>query len=138
VWTVDVDPTSTLLATGAADNTMRLWEVRTGKLLKTWEFESSIRRVEFSQDGTQLLGLTEKRTSIQSAVYIYDINPDPTAQQTSEHAMRIVLEESKGTVAGFSYDTLYVIVGHDDGSVSQWDAKVSIFSTAYLAVANHL
>ena len=29
LWTVDVNPDSTLLATGGADNTMRLWEVKT-------------------------------------------------------------------------------------------------------------
>src|SRR5262249_28259460 len=34
IWTVDVDPTTTFLASGAADNTIRLWEVKSGKLLK--------------------------------------------------------------------------------------------------------
>ena len=62
LWTVDVDPRTTLLATGGADNTMRLWEVKTGKLLHTWEFATSIKRVEFSPDGRQLLGVTEKRS----------------------------------------------------------------------------
>ena len=62
---------------------MRLWHVQTGKLyvnypyrmhvrhpltwdtnirLHTWEFNTSIKRVEFSPDGRQLLGVTEKRS----------------------------------------------------------------------------
>lgn len=103
---------------------MRLWEVKTGKLLKTWEFGSSIKRVEFSADGKQLLGVTEKRQNVQSSVVIYDIEIDVDAQQSDEYALRIVLDESKATVAGFSYGAKYVIVGHEDGSISQWDGKV--------------
>ncbi|KAI7475365.1 Eukaryotic translation initiation factor 3 subunit, partial [Hortaea werneckii] len=62
LWTVDVDPTTTFLATGGADNTLRLWEVKTGRELKQWEYLTSIRRCEFSEDGKRLLGVTEKRT----------------------------------------------------------------------------
>lgn len=124
LWTVDVDPTTTLLATGGADNTIRLWEVKTGRLLKTWDFTTSIKRVEFSEDGRQLLGVTEKRMGQLSTVVVYDINPDPEAEQTNEQSLRIVVEElPKVTVAGFSYLSKYIITGHEDGSVSQWDAK---------------
>jgi translation initiation factor 3 subunit I len=131
LWTVDVDPTSTLLATGGADNTLRLWEVQTGKLLQTWEFQTSIKRVEFSADGRQLLGVTEKRSGHVSSIVVYDINPDPTAKQTDEHSLRIVCDESKATVAGFSYLAHYIIAGHEDGSVSQYDAKTGelLFNT---------
>jgi len=127
VWTIDVDPTTTLLATGAADNTMRLWEVSTGKLLKTWEFESSIKRVEFSADGRQLLGVTEKRQNVLSSIVVYDINPDVNAEQTNEYSLRIVCDESKATVAGFGYQSDYIIAGHEDGSVSQYDGKTGEF-----------
>lgn len=124
IWTVDVDPTTTLLATGAADSTIRLWEVKTGKLLKTWEFESSIRRVEFSPDGRQLLGVTEKRQGILSTIVVYDIELDVNAKQTDEQSLRIVCDEARATVAGFSYLSKWIIAGHDDGTVSQYDGKV--------------
>lgn len=123
LWTVDVDPTSTLLATGGADNTMRLWEVRTGKLLKTWDFPTSIKRVEFSADGRQLLGVTEARSGHLGTICVYEINPDPAGPQPDEHVLRIVCEESKATVAGFSFLAHYIIAGHEDGSMSQFDAK---------------
>lgn len=102
---------------------MRLWEVKTGKLLHTWEFQTSIKRVEFSPDGRQLLGVTEKRTNQLSTICVYEINPDPTAEQSDEQLLRIVCDESKATVAGFSYLAKYIISGHEDGSVTQWDAK---------------
>lgn len=62
---------------------------------------------------------------------MYDINPDPTAKQTDEHSLRIVCDESKATVAGFSYLAHYIIAGHEDGSVSQYDAKTGelLFNT---------
>jgi translation initiation factor 3 subunit I len=126
IWTVDIDPTTTLLASGAADNTIRLWEVATGKLVKTWEFGSSIKRVEFSPDGKQLLGVTEKRQGHLSTIVVYDINMDDIEDQDEEHALRIVCDESKATVAGFSYHSKYIISGHEDGTVSQWDTKVCI------------
>jgi len=57
---------------------------------------------------------------------VYDIDLDVEAEQTDEYSLRIILEESKATVAGFSYDARYIIVGHEDGSVTQWDGKVRI------------
>jgi len=114
-----------MLATGAADNTMRLWNVKTGELLKTWDFESSIKRVEFSADGRQLLGVTEQRQNIVPTIVVYDIIPDVNATQSDEYALRIVCDESKATVAGFSYGARYIIAGHEDGSVSQYDGLVT-------------
>ena len=103
---------------------MRLWDVRTGKLLKTWEFTSSIKRVEFTQDGSRLLGITEKRQGILSTIFVYDIINDVDASQTDEQSLRIVCDESKATVAGFGYLGKFIIAGHEDGTVSQYDAKV--------------
>jgi translation initiation factor 3 subunit I len=123
IWTVDVDPTTTLMASGSADNTIRLWEVRTGRCLKVWELPTAIKRVEFSEDGSKLLGVTEKRMGHLGTIVVYDINLDPEAEQTNERALTIVCNESKATVAGFSYMTKYIIAGHEDGSISQYDAK---------------
>lgn len=100
--------------------------MKTGTLLKTWEFDSSIKRVEFSPDGRQILGVTEKRQNILSSVVVYDIEPDVDEEQSNEYALRIICDESKATVAGFSYGARYIIVGHEDGSVSQYDGKVRI------------
>jgi translation initiation factor 3 subunit I len=112
------------MATGAADNTIRLWDVDTGKCLKTWEFPTAVKRVEFSEDGTQLLGVTEKRMGYLGTIVVFDIKVDVEAEQSEEKSLTITCDESKATVAGWSYLSKYIIAGHEDGSISQYDAKV--------------
>lgn len=112
-----------MIASGSADNTMRLWEVKTGRCLKTWEFPTAVKRVEFNEDGTKLLGVTEKRMGYLSNIVVVDINPDVDAEQSDEKVLTIVCNESKATVAGWSNMDKYIIAGHEDGSVSQYDGK---------------
>jgi translation initiation factor 3 subunit I len=123
LWTVDVDPTTAILASGGADNALKLWDVRTGKCLKTWEFPTAVKRVEFSEDGSQILAVTEKRMGYLGTIVVFDVKIDVDAEQTDEPLLRIQCEDSKPTVAGWSYLSKYIIAGHEDGSVSQYDAK---------------
>ena len=128
MWTVDVDPSTTLLASGAADNTVRLWNVRTGKCVKVWDFNTAVKRVEFSEDGKKLLAVTEKRMGFLGTIVVFDIKLDAEAEQTNERSLTITCEESKATVAGWSFLSKYIIAGHEDGTVSQYDAKVQCSS----------
>ncbi|KAI9787065.1 MAG: translation initiation factor eIF3 subunit [Peltula sp. TS41687] len=123
LWTIDIDPSTTLLASGGADNTVRVWDIKNGKCLKTWDFPTAVKRVEFTEDGTQLLAVTEKRMGYLGTIVVFDVAVDTAAEQTNEPSLRITCEESKATVAGWSYLSKYIIAGHEDGSVSQYDAK---------------
>lgn len=124
IWTVDVSPNSKLVATGAADNTIKLWKIETGECVKTWELPTAIKRVEFSEDGKQILGVTEKRMGYLGTIVVYDVRyGDDLSDQTDEYRLKITCEEAKATVAGWSYLDKYIIAGHEDGTVSQYDAK---------------
>ena len=105
---------------------MRLWDIRTGKCLKVWEFNTAVKRVEFSEDGTQLLAVTEKRMGFLGTIVVFDVKVDVDAEQTDGRSLIITCDESKATVAGWSYLSKYIIAGHEDGSVSQYDAKVTL------------
>lgn len=131
IWTVDVSPNTVLLATGSADNTVRLWNVKTGECVKVWDFPTAVKRVEFTPDGTRLLAVTEKRMGFLGTIAVLDINygdgqGGSLEAQAEEPSLRITCAESKATVAGWSYLGKYIIAGHEDGSVSQYDAKVRI------------
>jgi hypothetical protein len=93
--------------------------------LKVWDFNTAVKRVEFNEDGSQLLAVTEKRMGFLGTIVVLDINRDPEAEQSDERALVITCEDSRATVAGWSYLSKYIIAGHEDGSVSQYDAKVS-------------
>jgi len=123
LWTVDVDPTSTLIASGAADNTVRLWDIKSGKCLKVWDFNTAVKRVEFNEDGSQLLAVTEKRMGFLGTIVVMNVNLDPEGEQDDTKVLTIECEESKATVAGWSFMSKYIIAGHEDGTVSQYDAK---------------
>ncbi len=56
-------------------------------------------------------------------IVVFDVKIDVDAEQTDEKELTIVCEESKATVAGWSYLSQYIIAGHEDGSVSQYDGK---------------
>lgn len=82
-----------------------------------------MKRVEFNEDGSQLLAVTEKRMGFLGTIVVLDINLDPNAEQSDEKVMTITCEEGKATVAGWSYMSKYIIAGHEDGTVSQYDGK---------------
>jgi WD40 repeat protein len=137
LWTVDVDPTTTILATGAADNTIKLWEVRTGRCLKTWEFPTAVKRVEFSEDGTLLLAVTEMRMGHLGTVAVFPIVVDVEATQAEGPLFTITFEDSKATVAAWGYLNKYIITGHEDGSVSQYDGKVRLDEAWFIYAVAH-
>ena len=62
-------------------------------------------------------------------IVVLDVKVDVEAEQSDERSLVIVCEESKATVAGWSYLSRYIIAGHEDGTVSQYDAKVCLSTT---------
>ena len=65
---------SRFLVSGSADNTLRLWDVQTGKCLFRWEFPTAVKRVAFSEDDDQVVCITEQRMGYQCAVRIFNID----------------------------------------------------------------
>lgn len=80
--------------------------------------------MEFNEDGTKLLAVTEKRMGFLGTIVVLDVKVDVTAEQSDERSLVITCDESKATVAAWSYLSRYIIAGHEDGTVSQYDAKV--------------
>jgi translation initiation factor 3 subunit I len=92
--------------------------------LKVWDFNTAVKRVEFNEDGSQLLAVTEKRMGFLGTIVVMNVNLDPEGEQDDEKVLTIECEDAKATVAGWSFMSKYIIAGHEDGTVSQYDAKV--------------
>jgi translation initiation factor 3 subunit I len=114
---------------------MKLWNVQDGTCLHTWDFPTAVKRVEFSEDGTKLLAVIEQRMGYAGSVMVFSIDENAAQRisltvsrlltsETNEPDLTIPTQESKATVAGWSFLDRYIITGHENGAVSQWDAKV--------------
>ncbi|KAG9301639.1 hypothetical protein G9A89_016709 [Geosiphon pyriformis] len=123
IWTVAVNSMSTLALTGSADNSAKLWNVQTGKCLHTWEFKTAVRRIAFSEDDSMALAVTEPRMGFPGTVVILSIDSDLNAQQLEEPIVVIYPEGSKVMVADWGYLNKYIITGHENGTISQYDWK---------------
>ena len=70
------------LISGAADNTLKLWLVQTGKCLYTWEFPTAVKRVAFNEEGDQVVCITEQRMGFQCAIRVFKINREDGMKRT--------------------------------------------------------
>ena len=105
---------------------MKLWRVQTGECLFTWEFPTAVKRVQFSEDDSKILMITEKRMGYEGTIRIFPISrvaDDQLKKQSSTPELVITPSGSKATVAAWSYLDKYIVAGHEDGSVSLFDPK---------------
>ncbi|CAN6597128.1 eukaryotic translation initiation factor 3 subunit I [Trichomonascus vanleenenianus] len=125
LMTVDVDQTTTVAISGAADLKINLWKVETGETIHVWEGKASIKRVEFSPDNKSFLAVSEEHMGQRGAIRIYPVTTDGSKPETSEPLVEIINPqgESKVTFATWVYDGKHIVAGHGDGSVSLYNAE---------------
>lgn len=133
------------MVSGAADNTLRLWAVETGKCLYTWEFPTAVKRVAFKEDDSQVVCITEQRMGHQCAIRVFDINRDgdgtnrayiglvhsissltlvsvpPTESPDPVYMFNPI--GSKATVCAFTPTPNVIITGHESGKVALFNVK---------------
>ncbi|TNY20385.1 WD40 repeat-like protein [Rhodotorula diobovata] len=115
--------TSTFLVTGSADNMMKLWDVKTGECLYTWEFPTAVKRVAWSEDDQRVLAVTEKRMGFPGGVSVFAINRDEPKNQSKEPQFTIKPTGSKATVAAWCGLDEFIVTAHEDGTLNLWDTE---------------
>ncbi|KAJ7043709.1 WD40-repeat-containing domain protein [Mycena alexandri] len=124
VWTVDVDSESRFLVSGSADNTLRLWNVASGKCLYTWEFPTAVRRVAFNEDNSKIVCITEQRMGYQCAIRVFEINREADGTTQSEEPLYLFNPiGSKATVCAFTLTPNVIITGHESGKVALFNVE---------------
>jgi len=115
---------SRFLVSGSADNTMKLWDVKTGKCLYTWEFPTAIKRVAFSDDDHLLACITEQRMGYQGAIRIFQLNRSGNGTDQNKEPVSIFHPiESKATVLAFSASSDQLVTGHEAGKLTLYNLK---------------
>ena len=72
ITSFDTSSDESLIATGSKDNTVIIWDLKTGKELKTFFFKNEVVKLQFTFDSKQLL-ITEKINFFVSQFSIWDI-----------------------------------------------------------------
>ncbi|KXS10156.1 WD40 repeat-like protein [Gonapodya prolifera JEL478] len=119
VWSCDVDELSTRLLTGAADNTLKIWSVHGGKCLHTIQTSSAVRSVGWAMGSERALMVTDQTMGQNSLLHFLE-TPEDDAPSTLR---KVVVSGSKATIAVWGDLNRYVLVGHDDGSISKYDPE---------------
>jgi translation initiation factor 3 subunit I len=125
VWCLDVDWDTKHFLSGAADNTVRLWDVCTGKMLNRIDTKSAVRTCTFSYCGNYVAYSTDKQMGHQCIITLVD-----TRQFCAEKpvmTLPIPLKGPKVTATVFgslaTEDIGQLITGHDNGDIVQWDIR---------------
>ena len=120
VRSVSFSPDGKMLASGAEDNTVKLWDVETGKNTATLEGHTSwIYSVAFSPDGTTLASGSGDRT-----IKLWDVATGANISTFEGHGVGVY------SVA-FSSDGTTLASGSNDKTIKLWDvatgANISTF-----------
>ncbi len=117
VGTIAFSRDSRLLASGGEDGTARVWDVRTGQLLRTIRARcDSVDCVSFSPDGRWLLTCGPNyKDSADGAIQFWDA-------QTGELAREFRAHDQWVRTLAYSLDGKYLATGSDDKTAKLWDA----------------
>lgn len=139
IWSIDVDSETHYVVTGSADLTIKLWLVETGECVYTYEMPTPVRRVAFSPDDSKLLSVTDQVMGQVGTISVFDINQKEPRNQLSEPSLVIPTrpDAKKVTIAGWSAGGKYIIAGHEDGSISKYDAASGDFLASVQAHGIH-
>ncbi|KAI8907160.1 WD40-repeat-containing domain protein [Gorgonomyces haynaldii] len=122
IWDLDVSHDSLRLLTASADSSCRMWSVENGKQLFVWHTKTAVRCVAFAEGDKMALFVTDAVMGEKCTIHIVQIEQDPT-KQTEKVLKTIVVPTNKVTTAVWGLLNKTIITGHEDGTITVWDAK---------------
>ena len=121
VWTVKISGDSTMVASGSADNTVRLWDLATGKCLHELNFDTAVRSLDFSMGDRQIALITDATMGKPSTVHVFDLSSPEKAVLSIKAA-----EDSskKANVCAWTDCNERILTGHQNGDLCLWEPKM--------------
>ncbi|GAX75437.1 hypothetical protein CEUSTIGMA_g2881.t1 [Chlamydomonas eustigma] len=122
IWTCDINIDSTRLYTASADQTVRIWELQTGKELFQFRQQEPCRAVSLSV-GEGLLAFTaDAFMGAQSMIHVMKLEQD-IEQQSSKSILSIEAPRGRITRVFWSELNRCLVTSHDGGFLRKWDSE---------------
>jgi len=121
VWCLDPKWDSTHLVTGAADNTVRQWDIQTGKEIGKIDTNSAVRTCNYSFSGNYVCFTTDKQMGYPCDIYVVDARNF----NKEEPIFKVSIPDKGPKVTSMLWGGLdeFLLTGHDNGDLVQWDIK---------------
>jgi translation initiation factor 3 subunit I len=124
VWCLDPKWDTSQLVTGAADNSVRLWDIGTGRQLAMVDTKSAVRTCNYSYSGNMICFTTDKQMGHPCEINVLDAK---NFSADAEPVLKLPIPPNGPKVTAMLWagleDTL--LTGHDNGDIVQWDLKTS-------------
>ncbi len=120
VFSTGFSPDGKYVVTGSWDNTMKLWDVKTGKLIRTFiGHQFAVFGVDFSPDGKYLISSSKDNT-----IKLWNVKTGGLLRTFYGHKSWVYSVR-------FSPDGKYFASGSWDGSVKLWDMRTEKLITTF-------
>jgi len=124
VWCIDVNWNSTRVVTGAADNSLRLWDCQTGTQIGLINTKSAVRSCGFSYCGKYIMYTTDRAMGNPCEVTIIDCaTADNFTSGASEPVLSQIISDFKITSALWGPLDQYLVLGNENGDIYHLDVK---------------
>lgn len=126
VWCIDVDWQTSTFMTGAADNSLRLWDISTGDEIGRINTASAVRSCAYSYSANMAAYSTDNTMGKQCEIFIVDVRNADSTIGDQNPIMRIGVESPKVTSLFWGPLDETIITGHENGEIVQWDLKQGV------------
>jgi eukaryotic-like serine/threonine-protein kinase len=126
ILTLSLSADGTLLASGSADNTIKIWDLPTGKLLQTLKGHTApVTSVAISRDGKTVISGSEDST-----IKIWDVPTAVLRHTLTEHTDKVY-------AVALSPDGKAIASGSQDFTVKLWNAETGELTRTLSQPAGH-
>ncbi|KAG2381912.1 hypothetical protein C9374_005704 [Naegleria lovaniensis] len=120
---IDVNASTTRLLCASADMKVTLWDIQTGTMLLSVEFQTPVRVVQFSDGDKQFLCVTDASFKQTPSVQIFRLPEEGTESKAGKLIPSAKIEQKeKITSAAWGPLNKTIICGFEDGTIRMFDA----------------